>query len=215
MSRVPCVLPQDPLTSFSGVGALGRCQGIRASDPTLCGPCVSQLKLQADMGHLREEMMKTGRLQARERQTLAEWQAGARGRGAHTGAQWVRTGHTRAVWMRTHTRSSGFPLESGSRTQAQPRPAALEVQGRLGAAAWGSAGDPHRGAPSPARLASSLWVTRTLGGYSVLGAALPSGWRGKGVDTGPGSLTPAIPPPPPLAPAGEGEGAEAAHPGGV
>ena len=71
MSRVPCVLPQDPLTSFSGVGALGRCQGIRASDPTLCGPCVSQLKLQADMGHLREEMMKTGRLQARERQTLA------------------------------------------------------------------------------------------------------------------------------------------------
>lgn len=87
--------------------------------------------------------------------------------------------------------------------------------GTLGAAAWGSAGDPHRGAPSPARLASSLWVTRTLGGYSVLGAALPSGWRGKGVDTGPGSLTPAIPPPPPLAPAGEGEGAEAAHPGGV
>ncbi|XP_025775994.1 E3 ubiquitin-protein ligase TRIM11 isoform X2 [Puma concolor] len=33
-----------------------------------------KLKLQADMGHLREEMMKTGRLQARERQTLAEWQ---------------------------------------------------------------------------------------------------------------------------------------------
>ncbi|XP_039076194.1 E3 ubiquitin-protein ligase TRIM17 isoform X1 [Hyaena hyaena] len=33
-----------------------------------------KLKLQVDMGHLREEMMKTGRLQARERQTLAEWQ---------------------------------------------------------------------------------------------------------------------------------------------
>uniref|UniRef100_A0A673TJV5 RING-type E3 ubiquitin transferase n=1 Tax=Suricata suricatta TaxID=37032 RepID=A0A673TJV5_SURSU len=31
-------------------------------------------KLQADMRHLQEEMMKTGRLQARERQTLAEWQ---------------------------------------------------------------------------------------------------------------------------------------------
>ncbi|XP_030895262.1 E3 ubiquitin-protein ligase TRIM11 [Leptonychotes weddellii] len=33
-----------------------------------------KLKLEADMGYLREEMMKTGKLQAREKQTLAEWQ---------------------------------------------------------------------------------------------------------------------------------------------
>ncbi|XP_021545573.1 E3 ubiquitin-protein ligase TRIM17 [Neomonachus schauinslandi] len=33
-----------------------------------------KLKLEADMGYLREEMMKTGKLQAREKQTVAEWQ---------------------------------------------------------------------------------------------------------------------------------------------
>ncbi|XP_027950766.1 E3 ubiquitin-protein ligase TRIM17 [Eumetopias jubatus] len=33
-----------------------------------------KLKLEADMGYLREEMMKLGKLQAREKQTLAEWQ---------------------------------------------------------------------------------------------------------------------------------------------
>lgn len=45
--------------------------------PQSCGLCVPQLKLEADMGHLREELMKTGKLQAREKQALAEWQAGA------------------------------------------------------------------------------------------------------------------------------------------
>ena len=45
--------------------------------PKSHGPCVPQLKLEKDMEYLREEMMKTGNLQAKEEQTLAEWQAGA------------------------------------------------------------------------------------------------------------------------------------------
>lgn len=49
--------------------------------PQTCGLCVPQLKLEADMGHFREELMKTGKLQAREKQALAEWQAGAGGQG--------------------------------------------------------------------------------------------------------------------------------------
>ncbi|XP_004407124.1 PREDICTED: E3 ubiquitin-protein ligase TRIM17 [Odobenus rosmarus divergens] len=33
-----------------------------------------KLKLEADMGHLQEEMIKTGKLRAKEKQTLAKWQ---------------------------------------------------------------------------------------------------------------------------------------------
>lgn len=39
--------------------------------------CTPQLKLEEDMGYLREEMTKTEKLQAQEEQTLAEWQVGA------------------------------------------------------------------------------------------------------------------------------------------
>lgn len=49
-------------------------QGASNSYPTVC--CL-QLKLEGDMGHLREEMAKTEKLQTREQQALAEWQAGA------------------------------------------------------------------------------------------------------------------------------------------
>ena len=46
--------------------------------PTFHGLGAPQLKLEEDMEHLREEMMKTEELQAKEEQTLAEWQVGAR-----------------------------------------------------------------------------------------------------------------------------------------
>lgn len=49
-------------------------QGASDSYPAVCCP---QLKLEEDMGHLREEMAKTQKLQTREQQALAEWQAGA------------------------------------------------------------------------------------------------------------------------------------------
>lgn len=49
-------------------------QGASNSYPAVC--CL-QLKLEGDMGHLREEMAKTEKLQTREQQALAEWQAGA------------------------------------------------------------------------------------------------------------------------------------------
>lgn len=49
-------------------------QGASDPYPAVCCP---QLKLEEDMGHLREEMAKTQKLQTREQQALAEWQAGA------------------------------------------------------------------------------------------------------------------------------------------
>lgn len=91
------------------------------------------------MGYLQEEMMKTGKLQAREKQTLAEWKAGAGGRGVRTRqprgvgepGQWPRStrrarrspggcgrGDRCPVWMGPGARS---PARSGSRTCIQPR----------------------------------------------------------------------------------------------
>lgn len=49
-------------------------QGVSNPYPAVC--CL-QLKLEGDMGQLREEMEKTQALQTREQQALAEWQAGA------------------------------------------------------------------------------------------------------------------------------------------
>lgn len=51
-------------------------QGASDPYPAVCCP---QLKLEEDMGHLRDEMAKTQKLQTREQQALAEWQAGAGG----------------------------------------------------------------------------------------------------------------------------------------
>ena len=55
------------------------------------------MKLEEDMEHLREEMTKTEELQAKEEQTLAEWQVGARAttRGSQAGRgrpSWAPTG---------------------------------------------------------------------------------------------------------------------------
>ena len=47
------------------------------TDPKSHGLGAPQLKLEEDMEYLREEMMKTGELQAKEEQTLAEWQVGS------------------------------------------------------------------------------------------------------------------------------------------
>lgn len=52
--------------------------GVEGPDPSPAG-CVPQSRLEEDMEHLRQEMTATGKLQAREEQTLAEWQAGAGG----------------------------------------------------------------------------------------------------------------------------------------
>lgn len=53
----------------------GACRG--PTDPKSHGLGAPQLKLEENTGYLREEMMKTGKLQAKEEQTLAEWQVGA------------------------------------------------------------------------------------------------------------------------------------------
>lgn len=124
------------------------------------------------MGYLREEMMKTGKLQAREKQTLAEWKAGAGGWG-------VRTWQPRGVgepgqrpWStRRACRSPGGHRGGGDRGPVQmgPRarsPARIRIQnvcsaqagcatgagttahGWGHAAVWGPAGHPPD-APTP------------------------------------------------------------------
>lgn len=86
--------------------------GVQASDP-YPAVCCPQLKLEEDMGRLREEMAKTQKLQTREQQNLAKWQmlglrgAGAKawpaprarqGRASGTCGPWGWECH---VWMRT------------------------------------------------------------------------------------------------------------------
>ncbi|XP_057564689.1 E3 ubiquitin-protein ligase TRIM17 isoform X1 [Hippopotamus amphibius kiboko] len=51
-----------------------------------------KLKLEEDMGYLREEMMKTGKLQAKEEETLAEWQEKVKERRERIGAEFEKIG---------------------------------------------------------------------------------------------------------------------------
>ena len=67
-----------PQHYWAGGRVLGKCFRVRVLVSTIPEACLCvQLKLEEDIKYLREEMMKTETLQAKEEQTLTEWQVGA------------------------------------------------------------------------------------------------------------------------------------------
>lgn len=95
------------------------------------------------MEHLREEMEKTQKLQTKEQQALAEWQASAGEK--PVGKPGQAPGHHRASSTCTPSRwdslshvddSTELPLESGLHMCTQPSLAILEMQGLRGTEAW-------------------------------------------------------------------------------